>query len=211
MTDDHTLDGTDPDGAEVGRAPSDGILDAPDAALAHAMADDEHAAFDLDTLAEEVGATRALLDAVERAGLLLPHHVDDAGTARYSPADAEAVRAGLTLLEAGLPLGELLDLARHTDEAVGAIAGPAVDAFLRFVRDPVRGTSGSDDEAAERLVTAYQRMLPATERLVAHHLRRRLLAVAAERLAAELTEGSHGADGSGTDGADGSGAGGADE
>ncbi len=160
-------------------------LDRADAALAGAMADDEHAALDLDGLAEEVGTTRALLEAVERAGLLLPHHVDGDGVARYSAADAEAVRAGLILLDAGLPLGELLDIARHTDAAVAGIADPAVDAFLRFVRDPVRGTSATDEEAAERLVTAYQRMLPATERLVAHHLRRRLLAAAAERLAAE--------------------------
>lgn len=165
--------------------PEDG-LDAPDAALAGAMADDEHAPYDLDGLATEVGATRALLDAVERAGLLLPHHVDGDGVARYSDADVAAVRSGLTLLDAGLPLGELLDIARRTDEAVAAIAEPAVEAFLRFVRDPVRGSAGSDDEAAERLVTAYQRMLPATEHLVAHHLRRRLLASAASRLADEL-------------------------
>ncbi len=177
-------------------------LDAPDAALAGAMADDEQAPFDLDALAAEVGTTRALLEAVERAGLLLPHHLDADGTGRYSPADVEAVRSGLTLLDAGLPLGELLDIARRTDEAVAAIAEPAVEAFLRFVRDPVRGTAGSDDEAAERLVTAYQRMLPATEHLVAHHLRRRLLATAAARLADELAEGN------GTEGHGGSGVGG---
>jgi DNA-binding transcriptional MerR regulator len=163
-------------------------LDAPDAALAGAMADDEHAPYDLEALAAEVGATPALLEAVERAGLLLPHHVDADGTPRYSAADAQAVRSGLTLLDAGLPLGELLDIARRTDAAVGAIAEPAVEAFLNFVRDPVRGTAGSDDEAAERLVTAYQRMLPATEHLVAHHLRRRLLATAATRLADEMGE-----------------------
>jgi hypothetical protein len=39
--------------------------------------------------------------------------------------------------------------------------------------------------AGERLVTAYERMLPATERLVAHHLRRRLIIAALERLAQE--------------------------
>jgi DNA-binding transcriptional MerR regulator len=164
-------------------------LDAPDAALAAAVADDEDAPFDLDALAAEVGAGRALLESVSRAGLLLPHHVDADGIARYSRADAEAVRAGLTLLEAGLPLGELLDLARRTDEAVRSIAGHAVEAFLRFVRDPVRGTAASDDEAAERLVTAYQDMLPATERLVAHHLRRRLLVEAAERIAGQGDDG----------------------
>jgi hypothetical protein len=163
-------------------------LDAPDAALAAAVADDEQAPFDLDGLAAEVGAGRALLESVARAGLLLPHHLDTDGTARYSLADADAVRAGIALLDAGLPLGELLDLARRTDEAVRDVAGHAVEAFLRFVRDPVRGTAGSDAEAAERLVTAYQEMLPATERLVAHHLRRRLLVEAAERIAAEQAE-----------------------
>lgn len=174
-----------PTSPDAGVGP-DGGLDAPDAALAAAVADDGAAPFDIEELAAEVGATRTLLDAVERAGLLLPHHVDDEGVARYSAADAEAVRAGLALLDAGLPLGELLDLARHTDEAIQVVARHAVEAFLRFVRDPVRGTASSDDEATRRLVTAYETMLPATERLVAHHLRRRLVADATARVAQEL-------------------------
>ncbi len=161
-------------------------LDAADAALAAAATDDEDAPYDLDAVLERTGATRTLLEAVERAGLLVPHHRDADGAPRYSEADLAAVRAGLTLLEAGLPLGELLDLARRTDEAIGQVADHAVEAFLRFVRDPVRGTARSEAEATTRLVTAYDRMLPATERLVAHHLRRLLLARAAERVAAEL-------------------------
>jgi hypothetical protein len=165
--------------------PGPSPLDPPDAALAAAVADDGTAPFDLDALAAEVGTTRALLDAVARAGLLVPHHVDHDGVARYSAADAQAVTAGLTLLDAGLPLGELLDLARRTDRAIGEVASHAVDAFLRFVRDPVRGTVEDEAEAAARLVTAYERMLPATERLVAHHLRRRLLADAAARIAGQ--------------------------
>ena len=164
-------------------------LDAADAALAAAAADDEEAPYDLEAVLERTGATRTLLEAVERAGLLIPHHRDADGAARYSEADVAAVRAGLTLLDAGLPLGELLDLARRTDQAIGQVADHAVEAFLRFVRDPVRGTARSEEEATTRLVTAYDRMLPATERLVAHHLRRRLLASAAERVAAELHEG----------------------
>jgi hypothetical protein len=175
-------------------APSsdDGALSRPDAALAAAVADDEDAPFDLDALAAEVGATRALLDAIARAGLLLPHHVDGDGVARFSRADAEAVRAGLTLVEAGLPLGELLDIGRRTDAAVRDVADHAVEAFLRFVRDPVRGTAADESEAAERLVTAYRVMLPATERLVAHHTRRRLLAAAVEQIQAQQAEGGTG-------------------
>jgi len=160
-------------------------LDPADAALAAAVgaADDLDAPFDLPMLAVEVGASVTLLESVARAGLLLPHHIDADGAARYSAADAEAVRAGLTLLDAGLPLAELLALAGPTDAAVRDVAERAVDAFLRFVRDPVLGTAVDDDEAAARLVTAYERMLPATERLVAHHLRRRLIAAALEQLA----------------------------
>jgi len=159
-------------------------LDGPDAALARAVADDRDAPHDLGGLAAEVGTSVALLEAVGRAGLLLPHHVDADGTARYSAADADAVRAGLELLEAGLPLAELLELAGPTDEAVAAIADRAVEAFLRFVRDPVLGTAPDDGEAGRRLVAAYDRMLPAVERLVTHHLRRRLVAAAVARMAA---------------------------
>jgi DNA-binding transcriptional MerR regulator len=166
-------------------------LDPADAALATAVrrpVDDTEAPYDLAALAREVGASETLLTSVARAGLLLPHHVTDDGTARYSAADVEAVRAGLTLLDAGLPLSELLALAGPTDAAVRDIAERAVEAFLRFVRDPVIGSvlgAGEDDEVAgARLVTAYERMLPATERLVAHHLRRRLILAALERLAA---------------------------
>lgn len=181
------------------RAPSEAAadLDPADRALVSAVADDEHAPHDLASLAEATGAGHPLLEALERAGLLLPHHHDADGVARFSEADVEAVRAGLRLLEAGLPLGELLDLARRTDAAVGEIAAQAVEAFLRFVRDPVRGTATSEDEAAARLVTAYQRMLPATEQLVAHHLRRRLLATAGARVAEELGDEAAGDEGRG--------------
>jgi hypothetical protein len=170
-------------------SPDDGVLSRPDAALAAAVADDEDAPFDLDGLAVEVGATRALLDAIARAGLLLPHHVDADGVARFSRADATAVRAGLALVDAGLPLGELLDLGRRTDAAVRDVADHAVEAFLRFVRDPVRGTTADEAEAADRLVTAYRVMLPATEQLVAHHTRRRLLAAALAQIAGQQEAG----------------------
>lgn len=153
------------------------------AELQRAVVANDDAVYDLPALAELVGTTPTLLQALERAGLLLAYQQDPDGTAKYSDADAQAVRAGLTLLDAGLPLAELLNIAQHTDAAIKDIAVHAVDAFIAYVRDPVHGTSGSPTEAISRLVTAYEQMLPATEILVAHHLRRRLIGEALERLA----------------------------
>ena len=170
----------------------DGEVDAADAALAAALADPlpgEEAAgstgdlLTLDELARRTGVSPTLLAAIEREGLLVGRDVD--GEPRYTHADAAAVEAGLALLEAGLPLGELLDLARRHDEAMRAIAAHAVELFVRFVRDPIRAAAHDQDEAAERLVDAFRRMLPATASLVAHHFRRVLLAAAQERVEAE--------------------------
>lgn len=167
------------------RTRPDGLTDADLALLSslETQPDDLNAQLDLQGVAEAVGAGRALLESMSRAGLLLPHHVDEAGEARYSDADVAAVRAGLEILESGLPLSEFLALAAPTDAAVAEIAERAVEAFLRFVRDPALGTTETEEAAGERLVAAYQRMLPATERLVAHQLRRHMLMVALDRLA----------------------------
>lgn len=164
-------------------------LDPADAALAAALSaplpgEDDGAdgeLLPLPELAERTGLSLPLLEALEREGLLIAR---DQHPPRFAPADAEAVRAGLALVDAGLPLAELLDLARRTDEALREVAGHAVDLFVAFVRDPVQGTAATSDEAAERLVTAFRAMLPATERLVGHHFRRLLVAAARERLTA---------------------------
>lgn len=156
-----------------------GELDAGDEALAAALGDplpDEDSPQPLLT-AEEVaartGVSPALLEAMEREGLLIPRRHD--GEARYTTGDAEAVTAGLELLDAGVPLGELLDLARRYDQAMRGIADDAVELFARFVRDPIQGSAASEQEASDRLVTAFRRMLPATGAVVAHHFRRLLL------------------------------------
>ncbi len=154
-------------------------LDASDEALAGALApaSDAGELVTLEELADRTGLSLPLLEAVAREGLLISRSEDPP---RYAPADAEVVRAGLQLVEAGLPLGELLDLARRTDEAMRPIAEHAVDLFVQFVRDPVIGSAATDEEAATRLVAAFQTMLPATEQLVGQHFRELLLASARE-------------------------------
>lgn len=133
--------------------------------------------FGLAELAERTGVSTTLLEALVREGLLV------GSSDAYTQADVEAVTAGLALLEAGVPLSEMLALAREHDEAMRRLADRAVDLFARYVRDPIRGTAADDAEAAERMVAALHGMLPAADSVVAHHFRRRLLAAAKDRLA----------------------------
>lgn len=156
-------------------------MDPRDLALNRALIpDDETALLTLAELAERSRLSLPLLEAVAREGLLLPRRPTPEPL--YHLDDAEAVRAGLDLVAAGLPLGELLEVARRADEAMRPVASAAVDAFVRFVSDPVEGTAASDEEAAGRLVTAFESMLPAAGRLVAHHFQRLLLEEARSRL-----------------------------
>lgn len=161
-----------PEGAER-RAADRGLADA-------LTADSGVAGLDLDDLVRLSGAPRVVVEAAAREGLLLPHHVED-GHPRYSDADVEALRAGLRLLERGLPFPELVEIGRMADEALGEVADAAAEAFHRYVRDPA--AAEDDVEAATtRLVDAYRVMLPSAVHVVAHRLRRRLIAAALERL-----------------------------
>lgn len=133
----------------------------------------------LEDLAAETGVSATVLQAIEREGLLSGRTVG--GRTLYSPSDAAMVTAGLELLSSGLPLSELLDLARRHDGAMRAVADQAVDLFVRFVRDPIHASAGSEEEAGAQLISAFNKMLPATRALVASHFERVLLRVAEER------------------------------
>lgn len=165
---------------------SEGMVDdAVDRALVDALSGpvpgegDEHD-LTLEQLAERTELPVALLEALEREQLLVPRVVD--GRARYSSADAELLAAGMAVLEAGVPLDELLSLARRHDDALRAMAADAVELFVRFVRDPIQGEAASEEEASERLVAAFGQMLPATGAIISHHFGRLLLTAANERL-----------------------------
>jgi|GEM_PF-243294 len=59
--------------------------------------------------------------------------------------DIEVVRAGLSLLETGFPMLDLLALAREHNASTHVIAEQAVALFDRYVRTPLRDTDLSDD------------------------------------------------------------------
>ncbi len=139
--------------------------------------------FTIEELAAETGVPLALLKAVEAEGLLIPRRLGSQD--RYTTEDVAAAHAGLLLLEWGIPLSALLDLARRHNEATKAVANEAVDLFSNYVRRPLRSgpegpTPGDDD--VERLVRAYAELLPAVNTLVANHFTRTLVNTALDHV-----------------------------
>lgn len=154
-----------------------------DLAAAVAVARGETAEDDLltlDAFATQAGVPASLIQAVEREGIHLG--VTDDRETRYSSADIQTVRAALRLLEFGLPLRELLGLARDANAAMVDLATRAVELFDRHIREPIRDTAATDEEAAAQIVEAFDTLLPAVTNLVATHFRRVLLATAEDRL-----------------------------
>lgn len=163
----------------------EGDLDLADAGLAAAVAaergeTDAEGLLDLDAFAAESGVPASLIQAVEREGIRIGRSID--GETRYTRADIELVRTALRLLEFGLPLGDLLTLARDADGAMRGLADRAVDLFDRHVRKPILDTDPDPDTAAARLVEAFHELLPAVTALVSYHFRRVLLESAESRI-----------------------------
>jgi DNA-binding transcriptional MerR regulator len=163
----------------------EGDLRKPDADLAAAVAaargdTTEDELLGLDEFAQRSGVPASLIQAVEREGIRFGVELD--GQERYTATDIEMVRGALRLLEFGLPLGELLALARDTHEAMTALAARAVELFDEHVRKPIRDTAASEEAAAAQLVEAFDTLLPAVTNLVASHFRRLLLTAAGEHL-----------------------------
>ena len=158
-----------------------GALGPADADLAAAVAaargaDGPEELLTLEQFADLSGVPASLIQAVEREGIRLGRSVD--GEERYTSADIELVRTALRLLDFGLPLGDLLTLARDADAAMRGLAESAVELFDEHVRKPIRDTAGSDRAAAEQMVVAFGELLPAVTQLVSHHFRRVLLETA---------------------------------
>ena len=160
---------------ELGRADADLAV-----AVAAARGETTEEVLPLEEFSARSGVPASLIQAVEREGIELGRTVE--GHTSYTTADIEMVRAALRLLEYGLPVSDLLALARDTHEAMVGVATRAVELFDEHVRKPIRDTAGSDEAAAAELVAAFDTLLPAVTNLVANHFRRVLLAEAEERL-----------------------------
>jgi len=160
-------------------------------------------AYTLSELAIETGVPLALLKAIEAEGLLIARRVN--GQERYTSEDVAASKAGLLLLEWGIPLSALLDLARRHHEATEAVTREAVAVFSVYVRGPLRdgqrreadgaqqdgktadesadeSADGPTDRDTDRLLQAYSELLPAVNTLVGHHFTRTLVKAALDHV-----------------------------
>jgi DNA-binding transcriptional MerR regulator len=167
----------------------DGVMDEADVKLAETLVSERGRTgrlLTLEQLAQQTGISPALVEAVEREGLIEP--VDDDGRKLYTEADAVALSRGLELVSAGLPLSELLALAREHDRVMRTVAQRAVDVFIRYVREPVISGSTPKQESAQKLIDAFNTMLPATADLVARHFERLLIREGLARLAQDGDE-----------------------
>ncbi|MCK6554710.1 MerR family transcriptional regulator [Candidatus Binatia bacterium] len=147
------------------------------ASLLAAVAEQRGApAFTRAQLAAESGVPEPLLASLEAAGLL-GGSAPGADARRYTAADAQLLRTGLSLLEHGLPLPDLLALAAQHDRNTRSVVDAAVDLFDRFVR-----RIDGDPAASGQVAETFRQMLPAVTGLVALHFQRTLLARAMQRL-----------------------------
>jgi DNA-binding transcriptional MerR regulator len=153
----------------------EGVKESLLAALAEA---EGQRSFTRQELSSVSGVPEFLLGAAEEAGLLEPLEVE--GELRYTEADLRSAEAGRLLLEAGIPLQELLDLARGHAAHTREITERAIELFDRFVR---HGAGEDSAPSREAVTEAFRRLLPAATTLVALHFQHTLIQGARARIA----------------------------
>ena len=162
----------------------DGELQPSDEALVAALnAPGTPETLTLDELAQRSGVAAPLLRMLETAGLLVALAPAAAGEEpRYPVDDLQAIAAGMQLIDAGVPLAELLDLGREHAASVERTSARAVELFDRHVRERIQAAGGDPETAERELLDLFNRLLEASGTLVRHHFQRTLLRVAREHV-----------------------------
>ena len=131
-------------------------------------------------LADRSGVAAPLLKSLEKAGLLVPIETDDEPL--YPAEDLEAIAAGMQLIAAGVPLSELMDLAKDYSAAVDRTARQAVELFDHHVRERIQSEGGDAGAAERNLLELFNQLLDASGTLVRHHFQRTVLRAAREHI-----------------------------
>lgn len=138
----------------------------------------------LEELAEATGIAPPLLQSLVGAGLLVTSERGEDGEARYPAEDVRALEAGLRIVEAGIPLGALVELGTAHARAVEQTARGAVDLFDEHVRKPLLAAGGDPAMTERELLRQFGELLEASGLLVRHHFQRSLLRAARDRIEA---------------------------
>jgi DNA-binding transcriptional MerR regulator len=131
-------------------------------------------------LAERSGVAEPLLMSLQQAGLLVP--VEGGDEPLYPADDLLAIAAGMKLIGAGVPLGDLMELGKDHAAAVDRTARQAVDLFDRYVRERIQSEGGATEAAERRLLEMFNELLEASSTLVRHHFERTVLRAAREHI-----------------------------
>jgi DNA-binding transcriptional MerR regulator len=131
-------------------------------------------------LAERSGVAEPLLVSLQQAGLLVP--VEGGDEPLYPADDLQAIAAGMKLIGAGVPLGELMALGKDHAAAFDRTARQAVDLFDRYVRERIQAEGGATEAAERRLLEMFNELLEASATLVRHHFERTVLRAAREHI-----------------------------
>ncbi len=133
----------------------------------------------IEELSEKTSIPIPLLKSLINEGLIPPIKIN--GVEVFPASDVEMARAGLALLESGIPLADLLELAKRHHAATRDTALLAITLFDNFVRNPILQSSVEQDPS-KSLIDAFNRLLPAAVSLVAGHFERTLLSLAQSHL-----------------------------
>jgi len=137
-------------------------------------------ALTLTELSERSGVSQPVLMSLEQAGLLAP--VEGGTEPLYPIDDLDAIAAGMKLIDAGVPLAELIELGGEHAMATEATARRAVELFDRHVRERIQAEGGEPEAAERKLLELFNELLDASGTLVRHHFQRTLLRAAREHI-----------------------------
>lgn len=93
-----------------------------------------------------------------------------------------ALSAGMKLLEAGVPVDDLIELGRQQGACLQQVARKAVQIFDRHVRERIQAEGRSQPEESDMLLGPFSELLEASSNLVRHQFQRTLLRAAREHV-----------------------------
>jgi DNA-binding transcriptional MerR regulator len=128
------------------------------------------ATMSLEDLADSSGVSPELIRVGVDAGLLRPAIVD--GGERFDEEQAEMVATVGRLLDSGVDLEPLIDVATRHAENIEAVVGEAVELYRAAV-------ASQPDRDRSRIAAEIRSLVPAVTRLVADHFARTLIERAA--------------------------------